>query len=187
MYAGLAYTKRFLGTAPLTEAQARQQMEQQFLASPELRTNQAAARLDEAKANNAMLMQHAKELEIDAEAARGEGPRALECAGRGRGLDPGTLATAGGFVIPGGLTRQTLGHKFRQEQEMFDQLTAGHPDAWSGPSRRARWAADSPTYLAWVSSGQMEQDYAQATSTQALAGQVGGGPAGTGRRRTGRQ
>ena len=122
MYTYRSYLDRFLqeGRNAPTPDQAEADIDNKFRTDMGLRTNVGQAKLDEAKMHDAMALQHSKPLELEAERRlqlKGEGSD----SGYAGSVDwiRGSLTSAGGMLLPQGMTSQQLGHKIRLEHEMF--------------------------------------------------------------------
>jgi hypothetical protein len=177
LYAGRSYLNRFVeeGKREIPEAEARAQLEEKFRSDSALQANQAQAKLDEAKANNAMQRQHVKPLQLEAQAAleaRGEGMDSPSA--RAQDKMRGDLSSLFGTTLPPGITTEELGRKFREEEEMNAQLERKGGKVPNRPNPTSPLGGYSGDYTAWIAGGGYMDDYATATSTDFVSKQVGG-------------
>jgi hypothetical protein len=161
------------GNTRMTGEQAQAQLDAKYRGDVSLRTKVEQAKLDEAKHHNAMQLQHARPIELEAERRlTREGMGEDSAAGRLEDEKIGREATLAGFIPTGGMTSEQVGHRIRREREMNRIVREKGLTVPGRPEESKQEGHYSPEYLAWFNSGQDTAAYSAVGSEMEMAAKV---------------
>jgi hypothetical protein len=154
---------------PMTPQQAQAEIDQKYRDDVSMRNKVEQAKLDQAKIRNAMPLQFAKEIELQAqrrleERGEGEGSAAARAADKLRG----DMATGFGFLLPQGMSSEELGRRIRVEQEMKAIVESKGLKLPGRPNDTSPLGGYTAGYLQWLTSGGAEEAYSQAGTESEL-------------------